>query len=434
MTNYYKLLGVLPDATIEEIKKAYRQLALKYHPDRNQGDKNSNVLFNQINEAYTILSNPVEREKYNNKYKNHQSTSSNNNQHQRYSNPNGESQITPQLILEIFQEINDKLYGISGRHINQSELYNSLNDLLSIKNINFLLAHAENDINKQIIDEVIVCSKLLSYQFVDKLTPKLVKLAGSDNETIQKIFSFNQKQKYQSYWKQYKGIAIVASVILFLAIASNMNTVSSSHSSRPNQPSDGDLTNSFLQDQHVSNTLDDSQNISKHILGLTPEQQQEKEELITDGWEETQINNGQLPSCYNFAPLKSKIDNYLEIEVGGGTDVAIKVMNIKNDKCIRYVFINSGSIYRIRNIPEGKYYLKIAYGKDWLSKVKEGQCVGKFIRNPIYEKGEEIMDFSLKNNSDGYSIPSFKLKLDVVSTQISNSFNSQNITESEFNL
>ena len=80
-----------------------------------------------------------------------------------------------------------------------------------------------------------------------------------------------------------------------------------------------------------------------------------------------------------------------------------------------------------------KYYLKIAYGKNWLSKVENGQCIGKFIRNPLYEKGEDIMDFTIQHSSEGYSIPSFRLELDVVSTGISNSFNSQNISESEFN-
>ena len=108
-------------------------------------------------------------------------------------------------------------------------------------------------------------------------------------------------------------------------------------------------------------------------------------------------------------------------------------MNLSTDKCVRYVFINSGSTYTIRNIPEGSYYLKIAYGKNWLSKVESGRCVGKFIRDPMYEKGEDIMDFNIQYTADGYSIPSFKLQLDVVSNSISNSFNSQNISESEFN-
>ncbi len=108
-------------------------------------------------------------------------------------------------------------------------------------------------------------------------------------------------------------------------------------------------------------------------------------------------------------------------------------MNIQTEKSVRYVFINSRSTYSINNIPEGQYYLKIAYGKDWLSKVENGQCIGKFLSNPMYEKGSDIMDFNIINNPDGYSIPSFTLQLDVVLSGISNSFSSQNISENEFN-
>ena len=163
------------------------------------------------------------------------------------------------------------------------------------------------------------------------------------------------------------------------------------------------------------------------------EYKKEKEKLISEGWKDEEIENGQLSSCYNFKPTKGNIKNRLEVIVGGGTDVSIKIMNMNTEKCIRYVFVNSGTTYSIENIPEGKYYLKIAYGKDWLSKVENGQCVGKFIKNPLYEKGEDILNFNIKRERNGRSIPSFQLSLDVVSSGISNSFNSQNISESDFN-
>lgn len=158
-----------------------------------------------------------------------------------------------------------------------------------------------------------------------------------------------------------------------------------------------------------------------------------KEKLIDDGWQERNNDNGQFPTCYNFAPKKGNLDNSLNVYVGSGTDVAIKLMNIESEKCVRYVFINSGTDYSIENIPEGKYYLKIAYGKDWLSKNVNGQCVGKFVKNPLYEKGLDILDFNKINTATGYSIPSYSLHLDVVSSGYSNSFNSQNISEKDFN-
>src|SRR5205809_6579236 len=62
--DYYKTLGVEKNATEEEIKKAYRKLARKYHPDLNPNDKEANRKFQQINEANEVLSDPEKRKKY----------------------------------------------------------------------------------------------------------------------------------------------------------------------------------------------------------------------------------------------------------------------------------------------------------------------------------------------------------------------------------
>lgn len=62
--DYYKTLGIDRKATADEIKKAYRKLARKYHPDLNSGDKEAEKKFKQINEANEVLSNKENREKY----------------------------------------------------------------------------------------------------------------------------------------------------------------------------------------------------------------------------------------------------------------------------------------------------------------------------------------------------------------------------------
>lgn len=62
--DYYELLGVSRNAGEEEVKKAYRKLALKYHPDRNPGDKQSEEKFKEVSEAYQVLVDPQKRAQY----------------------------------------------------------------------------------------------------------------------------------------------------------------------------------------------------------------------------------------------------------------------------------------------------------------------------------------------------------------------------------
>ncbi len=64
MSEYYDLLGVTKGASQDEIKKAYRKLAVKYHPDKNPDDDTSESKFKEISEAYEALSNPQKREAY----------------------------------------------------------------------------------------------------------------------------------------------------------------------------------------------------------------------------------------------------------------------------------------------------------------------------------------------------------------------------------
>ena len=62
--DYYEILGVQKTASEDDVKKAYRKLALKYHPDRNPGNKEAEEQFKGINEAYAVLSDKEKRKEY----------------------------------------------------------------------------------------------------------------------------------------------------------------------------------------------------------------------------------------------------------------------------------------------------------------------------------------------------------------------------------
>ena len=62
--DYYEVLGVSKTASDDEIKKAYKKMAIKYHPDRNPGDKQAEEKFKEAAEAYDVLRDPQKRQRY----------------------------------------------------------------------------------------------------------------------------------------------------------------------------------------------------------------------------------------------------------------------------------------------------------------------------------------------------------------------------------
>lgn len=62
--DYYEVLGIQKGASDDEIKKAFRKLAIKYHPDKNPGDKAAEEKFKEVNEAYSVLSDKTKRQRY----------------------------------------------------------------------------------------------------------------------------------------------------------------------------------------------------------------------------------------------------------------------------------------------------------------------------------------------------------------------------------
>jgi hypothetical protein len=130
------------------------------------------------------------------------------------------------------------------------------------------------------------------------------------------------------------------------------------------------------------------------------------------------------------------------VSVGNNTDVVIKLMNVETKKCIRYVYIQGNNSFTIKNIPEGRYYLKIAYGRFWKQKEVKGKCLGKFSNSALYKKGEKILDFNkiytgIKTVGEDryrtFQLPSFSLRLDVVTTNFDDQYKSNSISEDDFN-
>ena len=100
-------------------------------------------------------------------------------------------------------------------------------------------------------------------------------------------------------WQSIKSLCIIISITAFFIWLFSLDDDRKTKSY--NTPANGDLNSSFKQDN--SNPLD-----STSQLSLEDKIQLEKNKLLSEGWQETEINNGQFPACYNFIPRKSKID------------------------------------------------------------------------------------------------------------------------------
>lgn len=157
----------------------------------------------------------------------------------------------------------------------------------------------------------------------------------------------------------------------------------------------------------------------------TPEQV----ELVQNGWSSNIPEGGELGEEYGVKSVFGIQDNYFDIKIGEGFSVAVKIVDASSDKCIRYIFVPEGATITVGQIPQGRYYLKLAYGKDWMEYSDGVSVKGKFSRSPFYERSVTIYDFGKKNSQ---SFVNYSLELNVIDGDIENNFETVAISEEDF--
>ena len=200
LKDYYQILRIQPHSTLAEIKQAFRRLALIYHPDKNPNDKYAEAQFNEIKEAYEVLTNPVKKENYL--------------QQRWYNQSIGKRRtaktITPVSILKIVLELEQYVSRLDVHRMNREGLSGYIDELLSTGTIENLKQFNEPEINKQIITSALSAMQPLSMRFLGKLPERLGTLADDETSMLQ-IKNFLKNRKRAFLWEQYK----VALIILF---------------------------------------------------------------------------------------------------------------------------------------------------------------------------------------------------------------------------
>ena len=233
--DYYKILGLNPAATPEKIKQSYRKLAFQYHPDKTFGDKSAEAKFKEVQEAYEVLSDASKKINYDYEYKKQaqqqktagQNTNSTGTTYRPARNTTAKAAATstsqplsPQTLLQQIIDIRKSVEGVKqrGKRIKQDALYNRLNQLLSSSNIALLQSWGDTSTNRKLIHHTLQCCRFLSYQYLEPINIKLAQLAGSDNDTIEKIYAFAQKRKFWSRLENNPELVILGGIVFLLVL------------------------------------------------------------------------------------------------------------------------------------------------------------------------------------------------------------------------
>lgn len=436
MINYYQILGISNNSSFEEIKKAYRKLAIKYHPDKTSNNKQLEDKFKEVNKAYQTLSNYTLKIQYDKDLTNNSSFKP------------GEWSSKEITTSSIFEEaVLIWLLTSKGNKnaIQRKYLFNKLSSLLSEDNKQVLLISSESEKVNLIVDYILKSSRILSIESAEEIYLKLLTLNKYDNIILKKINLFkHNRNKYRhteffdfiyKFKLSEKALIFLFSKILvglillgiygLFALIIYLIPQNSTRATRP----------------YSGNILKDSSTVIKSIVSLDS-LNIIKEKVKYENWDKVEHHTGDVPSCFYFKNKSNRnLDNYLTIEEVGEDDSVIKLINKKNKKCIRYLYIRSGEKVTIKNIPEGIYYLKMAFGKDWRQKFENGNCSGRFTVNPSYKKGD-LLNYFITNKRikiindkryQAYSIPSYSINLETKFLGDTTRYKSDIISGDDFN-
>ncbi|WP_276481124.1 J domain-containing protein [Paraflavitalea pollutisoli] len=199
LKDYYKILEVTPMATQQDIKKSFRRLALKYHPDKNEGDHLSAAVFREIQEAWEVLSDPKQREEYN--YK------------RWYNRSIGEAfveqALTPDTILAESRKLRNYVNTMNIFQLDYDALSFHIRQLLSEANIGILHQAQQSATNRQIGESLLKASDPLPLRYLQPIVLLLTQLAGNDEQLIRQIDDAVKQRSRRENWEKYKWVLVL---------------------------------------------------------------------------------------------------------------------------------------------------------------------------------------------------------------------------------
>ncbi len=206
--DYYKILELQPNAGDEEVKRNFRRLALRFHPDTNGGKKQADAWYREIQEAYQVLSNPGKKSQYL--------------QERWLLKSKGlpfddTTPLTPEFIEVKFRAMRTTVSQMDHFRMDHSGLQKQLLDICNTANLDALYEYHEPAINIKIIEHLMFCMDALEYAYLQPLKIPMQKIARKQPELTVKINGWFEKRKQAHWWDTKQGWVIAAITILACA-------------------------------------------------------------------------------------------------------------------------------------------------------------------------------------------------------------------------
>lgn len=201
--DYYNVLGVSPTVTQEEIKKAYRKLALQHHPDTNPDNQLADAHFREIQEAYSVLSNVNKRKKYDEvRWLSGMSSRMRKEQH-----------ITAQWILQEAQKLSKHMETADTYRMSHRALGDYISLLLSDTNLSVLHRHNEPELKLQLLEALLKATRYLQLRYLQPVATKLAKLTN-DPLALNRINARLSEQRRRERQNKYIPLWIILATLL----------------------------------------------------------------------------------------------------------------------------------------------------------------------------------------------------------------------------
>lgn len=392
MKDYYTILGINKNATLSEIKTAYRKLAMKFHPDLNSGDIFFENMFRELKDAYETLSDPQKRAQYDAVIKS--KVDANGPYHASTVQNEQEPEKLVKDIISNLRQIVNQLKEVPKVEINFKPISEYLDRILvgEIRNLYQLIPIKQK---REFIFNAISLLKFFEQDQRNKYVIQLVIIAGTDNQLIEEIYeklnteSLKQKEKDKIRFSVLKwmlaGIVAFISTIYFISGTYN--------NSKNSLPSETDII------KHKNEAK--SKFYDNEFLRVKK----------TSKWKGNQLKTGDSPYNHHFGKgiYDKNYKNKIIIHNGHDRDVVVCLARSNSsgsEKVIRNEYIRAGESFEMTMIPNGTYYLKSFFGNDWNPDTLFMDEIRGFFENDIsFSKSDDYSDLlRIEQNNDHYSV------------------------------